>query len=114
MKLIREKEPRNRCREGSRHPMEKRRREPLAAAFFRKTEELFGPQIQLLGNRELLIEGCRSVEACDENLIRLRLPGLLLMVLGEGLQVGEFAAESLSVRGKIRSLELETEGKKGK
>ena len=54
------------------------------------------------------------MEACDENLIRLRLPGLLLMVLGEGLQVGEFAAESLSVRGKIRSLELETEGKKGK
>lgn len=34
------------------------------------------------------------MEACDENLIRLRLPGLLLMVLGEGLQVGEFAAES--------------------
>ena len=86
MKLSREKKPRNRCREGSRHPMEKRRREPLAAAFFRKTEELFGPQIQLLGDRELLIEGCRSVEACDENLIRLRLPGLLLMVLAQPLQ----------------------------
>ena len=90
MKAFRKAESRNRCREGTRYSPEKPRREPLLAAFRAGAEELKGAQLQLQGDRELFVEGCRAVLTYDD----------------------DFTAASLTVRGSIRGLELEPVSRK--
>lgn len=113
MKVLRKTEPRNRCGEGTRHIPVKRRREPLLSAFRSKVEETMEPQIQLQGSRELFVEECRSVLSYDDNLVKLLLRGMTLTVLGTGLTVLDFTASTFTIRGDIRSLELEPVSRKG-
>ena len=112
MKAFRKAESRNRCREGTRYSPEKPRWEPLLAAFRAGAEELKGAQLQLQGDRELFVEGCRAVLTYDDDMAVLLLDGLRLTVLGAGLRVDDFTAASLTVRGSIRGLELEPVSRK--
>ncbi len=112
MKAFRKAGSRNRCREGSRYSPEKSKREPLLAAFRAGTEELGGPQIQLQGDRELFVEGCRAVLTYDNDMVTLLLKGMQLTVLGVGLTVQDFTTASLTIQGAIRALELEPVSRK--
>ncbi len=80
---------RNRCRDGfSSFP--EPRREPLFSAFRSREEEFCGPQLQILGGKKLVAEGCCTVLYCDEDLVRLRLSGTVATVMGAGLSVEDF------------------------
>ena len=101
------KNPRNRCLDGSRYRPLPKAKYRLFAAFREKREEFTGPQLQLRGGRILDVEDCQGVRICSDSIIRLELPGFLLTILGSGLSAQDFSASTLTIRGNIRSLELD-------
>lgn len=104
---MKQKKSRNRSEEGSRYHPTKPRRAHFLEAFREVREELTGPNLQLRGGHILDIEGCAAVLACDGDLVRLRTAGSVITVLGKGLETSDFSASTLTVRGEIRSVELE-------
>ena len=77
----------------------------LAAA--RAIRELPRPgeaRLEMNGNAELLIEGCKSVIAYAEEEIRLNLGTLTLAVVGAELSMRELRLEECAITGRIASL----------
>ena len=62
-------------------------------------------RLVLTQGNQLLIEGCRSLIACDEDCIRVQLPEGVLSVHGNGLSISCFAASSMLICGHIASME---------
>lgn len=103
---------RNRHDFGSRRePPPKQKKERLRDIFRGGAEELertvLAPQLQLSGNLELFVEGCKEVLEYDDNRIRLRLPKQVLIVTGQRLSIPEYGASAITIRGSIQSIEWE-------
>ena len=67
------------------------------------------PYLSLQGNQELQLCGCRGILHYGDDRIVLRLTGNLrsLTVTGEQLQMQTYCRHAVTVRGIIRSLEVE-------
>ena len=63
-------------------------------------------QIELSGNREAVIVGCRGVLEYGENLVRLRAGSLTLRLTGRGLVLRNFKRDSVIIEGFITSIEF--------
>lgn len=63
--------------------------------------------ISITGNREICVENCRSITACDENLTVLRLKGTDLRIVGSGLVLDNYGAYGVRITGAIHSLTFE-------
>ncbi len=98
---------RNRCPDGTRYEPLRQKRAGLFDAFREVREEFTGPAFQFHGGDTLDIDDCTAVLACDGDMVRLLLPGTALTILGSGLSTSDFSAHTLTVRGNIRSIELE-------
>ena len=109
------KQKSSRCRTeyGQRYHPVKTRKPGLFSAFADAAEELSGPGLQLRGGRILDVDGCTAVLACDENIIRFRTKESIIPILGTGLETSDFSAYTLTIRGEIRSIELEPAPVKG-
>lgn len=64
-------------------------------------------QTLIFGNRELCIENCRCITACDENLAVLRMEGIDIHVTGTELMLENFGAYGVKLTGRIHSLTFE-------
>lgn len=64
-------------------------------------------QTLIFGNRELCIENCRCITACDENLAVLRMEGIDIRVTGTELMLENFGAYGVKLTGRIHSLTFE-------
>ena len=62
-------------------------------------------QIQLISNREALVDGCKGVIEYNEDFIRLNLGNMTVRFTGRGLQLRSMSEESLIIHGFIQSLE---------
>lgn len=62
--------------------------------------------IQLFGNRRLVTEGCLGVYEYNENYLKLRLTKGALVVCGSGFDISAFENETITVNGKIDTLEF--------
>ena len=65
------------------------------------------PSIQLLGNKEVSVEGCKGVVDYYETQIKLRLPKGYIIFRGDGLSIFSLTDTSALIRGKIGSIEFE-------
>lgn len=65
-----------------------------------------GSNIELLGNREAIIEGCKGILEYDENTIRLNLGKLSVKFSGIDLCLKCMNTENVIVEGNITSIEF--------
>jgi sporulation protein YqfC len=68
---------------------------------------LIGPRIELVANKQIVVEGCLGVLEYNENYLKLRLSSTALILQGENFDVVSFSDQSILVKGKINSLEFD-------
>lgn len=62
--------------------------------------------IEMKGNREAVIEGCKSIEEYDENMIRIKVKKMSLIFFGRDLEIKCMNYDSLVIEGFITSVEF--------
>ena len=65
-----------------------------------------GPHLELFGNREIIVEGCEGVFEYSDNYIKLNLGKGSLILCGMSFDIVTFENSTITVKGKINSLEL--------
>lgn len=65
-----------------------------------------GPHLELFGNREIIVEGCMGVLEYSDSYLKLRLPKGALTVCGGCFDIVSFEGTTITVKGKISSLEF--------
>ena len=68
--------------------------------------------IHISGSSELIIDGCRRIEECNEVFMRLLSGSIYVDIHGYGLRAYDFRTGGLVVRGCIEKIEFEERGKK--
>ena len=63
-------------------------------------------RVELLSDREAVVDGCRGILEYSECCIRLCAGALTVRFTGEGLTMRNFGASGAVVEGKIRSVEF--------
>ncbi len=66
-------------------------------------------QIQIIGNREMVIEGYKGILEYDDNLLRIRVKGMCLSVWGSDLQLKCMNDENVIITGSLAQIEFLTE-----
>ncbi len=59
------------------------------------------PKIEMLGNRELIIDGCKGIVEYGENLIKLSLGESAVSICGNNLVITSFDRRVAIINGKI-------------
>lgn len=93
--------------EAEKHPKPPRFKK-ITTFFEMPKIELNLPLIELTGNKELAVDGCKGVLEYDENVIRLNLKNYILRITGRDLGLTCLTTESLVVRGTILSVEFQS------
>lgn len=62
------------------------------------------PTIELLGNRQMLIEGCRGILEYDDGYVKINGGRYAVTVLGEELELKNLTDRSCTVSGRIDSI----------
>ena len=62
-------------------------------------------RVELLGNRQAVVEGCRGIIEYSDSCIRLSTPRLILKFTGTGLEIKALTDTSAIVEGTILSVE---------
>lgn len=63
-------------------------------------------KIELTGNREISVDGCRGILEYNEGVVRLNLGNMIIKITGAGLTIPSMAAEQTTVTGSIASVEF--------
>lgn len=64
------------------------------------------PHFEIHANREVIVEGCKSILEYDENVIKLDTGRLIVTFLGHGLSIRCLTPDSLIVDGLITNIEF--------
>lgn len=62
-------------------------------------------RVELLGNRQAVVDGCRGIIEYSDTCIRLSAQGLILKFTGTGLEIKAFTENEAIVGGTILGLE---------
>lgn len=62
------------------------------------------PKIEMTGNREIIIDGCKGVVEYSENLIKLNLGETVLALSGDGLVINSFDSSIVVITGQISDI----------
>lgn len=62
------------------------------------------PKIEMLGNREIIVDGAKGVVEYGENLIKLNTVEYVLSILGDELVIKSFDGSVAVVSGKIAEI----------
>lgn len=73
-----------------------------------KNNILNSVHIELKGNRELILEGCKKIEEYDENIVKIKVSDMWVSVFGKNLKIRCLTPDSLIVSGFICSVEFLT------
>lgn len=63
-------------------------------------------RVELLGNRQAVVDGCRGIIEYSDSCIRLSAQGLILKFSGTGLEIKAFTESEAIVGGTILGLEF--------
>ncbi|MBE6837653.1 MAG: hypothetical protein E7509_06680 [Ruminococcus sp.] len=61
-------------------------------------------QISILDNNQILIENCKNILECNENLVRIISNNFEIEIWGSDLFLTNYASNSVLVKGKISSI----------
>lgn len=64
------------------------------------------PRIELIGNSEASVDGCRGVAEYGSELIRFNISGGSIAFTGDGLEIICLAGDQATLRGRIISVEF--------
>ncbi len=67
---------------------------------------LTGAHMELFGDHKLMADGCYGIAEYDNDLVRLNLPRGQILVLGQQLELKSMEGETITVIGKIHSIEF--------
>ncbi|MGN0613101.1 MAG: YabP/YqfC family sporulation protein [Porcipelethomonas sp.] len=67
-------------------------------------------QIQITGNKEVLVDGCRKILEYNDIFVKVKTWDLTVQIWGSGLEVNDFGSDGIYICGKIQSVELEKNG----
>ena len=96
------KSSRNRYPLGTRHQGLKKKREPVLSAFLSDTKTFFQEaRVEMLGNRELFIEGACKVVEYDEGVIRVNTRKGDLLITGAELTIVGYGPSVMTIKGKL-------------
>lgn len=62
------------------------------------------PKVEMLGNREVIIDGCKGVVEYGENLIKLNTGEYVLSIVGDTLIIKSFDGSVAVISGKIAEI----------
>lgn len=65
--------------------------------------------IEIYGDNEVVVDGCKGVSDYSENFIKLDLGRRFVKISGVSLTVSSYIYEQASIKGEIVSLEFTTE-----
>lgn len=65
-----------------------------------------GSHIELLGNREAVVEGCGGILEYDDDVVRVRAGRLIVRFTGRNLKIRCMTADSLVVEGFLCGMEF--------
>ena len=74
--------------------------------LFSGVPELSGPIIQICGNREVSVDGCKGVIDYYDDRIKLRIDGGSVTFSGEGLTITSFNESAAVITGRLQNVEL--------
>lgn len=62
--------------------------------------------LEMNGNREIIIDGCKGILEYDENVIKINTSDIILSFIGRNLSIKCMTSESLIIKGYIVSIEF--------
>lgn len=69
-------------------------------------DESIGGNIELYGNKQIIIEGCKGVIDYCEDFLKLDLGSITLKVTGRDLIIESYIYEQIDLKGEIVSVEF--------
>ena len=76
------------------------------SAGLSKLEQLKLCCIELEGNKELLLDGCKGIMEYEDNSIKINTDTCIVSITGDELNIRTYTQEQIIVSGKILSLEF--------
>ncbi len=64
--------------------------------------------LEMKGNREAIIEGCKSIATYDENVIKINMNKMSICFFGRNMGIKCMTSDSLIIHGFITSIEFIT------
>ena len=93
------------CKKGS----IKRRTKNFIKSVNSPVMSLLNPvHFEMNGNKEVVIEGCKSILEYDENMVRIRVKNMSVSYYGRNLMIKCLTPDSLVIEGFITSIEFVT------
>ena len=71
-----------------------------------RIEQLKLCHIELEGNRELLIDGCKGIMEYEDRLIKICTDTVIVSITGDELNIRTYTQEQIVISGKIISIEF--------
>ncbi len=65
------------------------------------------PKIEMSGNREMIVDGCKGVVEYDETMIKLSLGDSVISILGDSLVIQSFDSSVAIINGTIIDISFE-------
>ena len=62
--------------------------------------------MDIKSNREVVVEGCNTIEEYDENLVKIKVPKMGISFFGKNLEIKCMSVDSLVIEGVISSIEF--------
>ena len=62
------------------------------------------PRIEMVGNKEIIIDGCNGVIEYDENLIKLCTNTIAIGIEGQGLIINSYDNKVIIIKGQISDI----------
>lgn len=62
--------------------------------------------LDIKSNREVIVEGCNTIEEYDENIVKIKTPKMGISFFGKNLEIKCMSVDSLVVEGIISSIEF--------
>ena len=69
-------------------------------------EDIVNGNIELFGNKQIIVDGCKGVIDYNEDFLKLDLGKIILKVTGRNLVIDSYIYEQVDLKGEIVSVEF--------
>ena len=66
--------------------------------------------MQITDNREIVVDGCKKIVGCDENIVVIDLTCNRVTIMGDSLRLRNWGSDGVVITGTVQSIEFSTGG----